>query len=286
MKERPIIFSGSMVRAILAGEKSQTRRVVKFRDREGKRVLLPLRRGGQGHGYLIDTPGDVSDGSPLGGYLDMVNRCRETGWKPWCPYGWKGDHLWVRESWQDVHPLQVADGRYSQEGRAGIPGPPPVDYQTIYRADGPYPRIHFDNQDGTRDGWPYRSVCPGEGCKLRHIHPEESYVGWTPSIHMPRWACRLVLEITDVRVQRLQDITREDIIAEGVRIPACETSGNPLIDISTPNGPGAFLTREQFIDPDALLRAHWAALWCAINGRASWDANPWVWALSFRRIDA
>ena len=108
---------------------------------------------------------------------------------------------------------------------------------------------------------------------------------WRPSIHMPRWASRITLEITDVRVHRLQDTTTDDIVAEGVRIPVCQDSGNPLIDISTPNGPGAFLpAHELFLDPDALLRAHWAALWCAINGRASWDGNPWIWALTFRRV--
>lgn len=244
MKEHPILLSAPMVRAILDGEKTQTRRVVKFRDRDGKRALLPLRLGGQGHGYLIDTGSDVSDGAPLGGFLDIINRCKEKGWAPWCPYGGRGDRLWVRETWAYFG----GDEYLYQRNPSSV----------AFRADA-----------GIVDG-----LDPIPGGR------------WRPSIHMPRWAARITLEITDVRVQRLQDISREDILAEGVRVPACHESGNALIDISTPNGPAAFLTRNQFRDPDALLRAHWAALWCAINGRASWDANPWVWALSFRRIGA
>jgi hypothetical protein len=102
---------------------------------------------------------------------------------------------------------------------------------------------------------------------------------------MPRWASRITLEVTGVRVERLQDITSEQILAEGVRIPTDAATGNALIDVSTPNGPGHFLKREQYGDADALLFAHWAALWVAINGIDSWHANPWVWVVEFKRAD-
>lgn len=249
MKERPILFGAAMVRAILAGEKTQTRRVVKFKDRDGKRALLPLRIGGQGHGYLIDTGSGVSDGAPLGGYLDIVNRCKEKGWSPWCPHGGRGDRLWVRENgWERPE-------RTQRQMRDGADTWAPY----YYDADG----IDENDADDFKR-W---------GFKRR------------PSIHMPRWASRITLGITNLRVHRLHDTSSDDIVAEGVRIPVCQESGNALIDISTSNGPGAFLhSREQYRDSDALLRAHWAALWCAINGRASWDANPWVWAITFQRV--
>lgn len=108
---------------------------------------------------------------------------------------------------------------------------------------------------------------------------------WTSPLFMRRRFSRITLEITGVRVERLQDITSDQILAEGVRIPVDATTGNMLIDISTPNGPSHFMKREQCGDADALLRAHWAALWIQINGIDSWNANPLVWVVEFKRID-
>ena len=169
MRERPILFSAPMVRAILAGTKTQTRRVCK-----GQRELSNV------HDFQIDR----------------------------CPYGQLGDRLWVRETWLR-HSVNV-----------------PNDY--LYRADHP--------DDGT--------IGPAHG-------------GWKPSIHMPRWASRITLEITDVRVERLQDISARDAWAEGI----------------TPS-------------PDVDPYHEYRDLWESINGPGSWDANPWVWAVSFKRIDA
>lgn len=251
MKELPIIFSGPMVRAILDGRKTQTRRIVK-----------PPRRWPEfSHCDPFAMPPAVWWWN---GKHDRVGVRKE------CPHGQPGDRLWVRETWQDVHPLQVAEGRYSQEGRAGIPGPPMVKYRTIYRADGEYPRIHFNHPDGSHvDDWPYRSVCTGEDCTRRHLHPAESYTGWMPSIHMPRWASRITLEVTGVRVERLQDITEDDARAEGI-----EQTARLVTDRD-----GTYWV----CDSDSDLVGGFGCLWDSLNAkRAPWESNPWVWVIEFR----
>lgn len=103
---------------------------------------------------------------------------------------------------------------------------------------------------------------------------------------MPRFRSRITLDVTGVRVERLQDITNEQILAEGVRIPCAADSGRRLIDVSTKYGPAHFLTSMRSASTDELLRAHWAALWVAINGLESWNANPLVWVIEFKRVEA
>jgi hypothetical protein len=94
-----------------------------------------------------------------------------------------------------------------------------------------------------------------------------------------------MLELIGVHMERLQDISPSDIIAEGIQIPVTPT-GEPLIDISTKHGPAHFLKRLEDATTDELLYAHWAALWAQLNGIESWDANPWVWVIKFRRAEA
>jgi hypothetical protein len=179
MKERPILFSGPMVRAILDGSKTQTRRTFKGTT-EHKGPYNPA-------------------------YMEAHQQA--SGWGSICPYGIPGDRLWVRETFaQDV---------------AGCPG------GISYRAD------HFDPK--------------GDG----PAHPMK----WRPSIFMPRISSRILLEITDVRVQRLQEISDEDARAEG------------------------------YDRSHAFPREWFALLWERINGTGSWDANPWVWAITFRRLE-
>lgn len=241
MRERPIIFSGAMVRAILDGRKTQTRRVVKPQPPTGHawHGFTAFSTKWSDEGKAVWALGD----SPL---LRDVHRVR-------CPYGHPGDRLWVREAWAEVHPLQVADGRQAQAGRAGIPGPPPVDYRVVYRADGEYPPIYCLGGEP----WPYRSLEPFERDGIQAFVDQ---LGWTPSIHMPRWASRITLQITGVRVERLQDISEADAQAEGV-IPAmaiCDDDG--------------VTHRDAFGD-----------LWESINGAGSWAANPWVWVIEFKQ---
>lgn len=226
MKERPILFSAPMVRAILDSQKTATRRICKHRRDWLTGCELAC----------CELAGEVNRG------------CYDNA-----AYGQPGDRLWVREA----HSLFQTHGQHRPDGKrwgpwGGLPTRTSPDGTQIA-----YYREGFDRCDGGP---------------------------WRPSIHMPRWASRITLEITGVRVERLHDITAPDILAEGIRIPADPVSGNALIDISTRHGPSHFLTREQYSDPNAVLRAHWAALWVQINGIDSWTANPWVWVIEFKRL--
>lgn len=179
MKERPILFSAPMVRAILDGTKTQTRRVIK--------------------GLALNWIAD--------GFCPEFIACAEN---KLCPYGQPGDHLWVRETFLGWY--NTDDGSFS--------------HAAAYRADG------YKLENGEK---------------------------WRPSIHMPRAASRITLEITGVRVERLQDISPEDCLAEGIR----GEHGNGRCDLTTA----------------------YADLWEQINGLGSWDANSWVWVVEFKRVE-
>ena len=211
MKERPILFSGPMVRALLDGSKTQTRRVLKVPHENplGKWEVLPW--GGP-------NGGRTRDGKTVP-YQNVIGHTR-TGEIIACPYGQPGDRLWVREA----HYLtDDGDTEYA-----------------VYAADDLATYQHLRSIDALPSDFP--ADVKAQHRRLR------------PSIHMPRWASRLTLEITSVRVERLQNISNEDARAEG------------------PAG-----------HPDGPLHA-FRSLWALINGPDSWAANPWVWAISFRRL--
>lgn len=218
MKERPIIFSAPMVRAILDGRKTQTRRAIRKQfaaDAEPAEVAATSPEGWQisGHsGLWWDDAGACID--------DAV--C--------CPYGQPGDRLWVRETWQHSNfPL----------------GPYDESCAVFYRAD------YMDDPHGP-DG-----EKSSEG-KYRH---------WKPSIHMPRSASRILLEITAVRVERLQDISESDACAEGARSADLVTG------------------RECILDPKSgSYRLHFSDLWEQINGAGTFVANPFVWVIEFKKV--
>lgn len=206
MTDRPILFSAPMVRAILDGRKTQTRRVVKSPWK--KREIVNLRSfyndNGNSWSGEFDDPHNwgipnVIDQDPLSVY-DMA-----------CKYGSRGDRLWVRETFGCL-------GRSPKDGA-------PSDSEkstTCYKATDRVP---------------------------------EHIIKWRPSIHMPRWASRITLEITNVRVERLQDISEADSIDEGV--PA---------------------------DSDAEPQDIYMSIWNELNGPASWFSNPWVWVIEFKRV--
>lgn len=202
IKERPILFSGPMVRAILNGRKTQTRRVVK--------------------------PQDYIEAWENGAVMT------KNGWIPELdnPYGQPGDRLWVREK----HKIWLPDG-----------GP---EWSCIYD-DG-------QSADGLATWDEGDQYLSPEDAGL-HVLPKR----WRPSIYMPRWASRITLEITGVRVERLNEISEDDARAEGM----------PTGQVH-PEMYDSLYSRDRFIET-----------WESINGPESWDENPWVWVVEFQRIE-
>ncbi|WP_039027481.1 hypothetical protein [Pseudomonas aeruginosa] len=209
MKERPILFSGPMVRAILEGRKTVTRRVVNPQP---------------------DFLGSMVDPNTPFKTLDAGLHARIT-----CPHGQPGDRLWVREAWAaDAQVDAIAPHDLSQ-------GEP------IW-----YPADLSVRQTGCS------MISKGRG---------------RPSIHMPRWASRILLEITAVRVERLQDISEEQAEAEGVERP------ENITNVEVWDG-----TERELFNAMNQPRARFRRLWSDINGSESWDANPWVWVVEFKQV--
>lgn len=225
-KERPILFSGEMVRAILEGRKTMTRRVVKPQPACGCHYEINGARNAALH--LADIGGDFRYVPPTP---------RSTDHRLLCPFGGIGDRLWVRERWG------VAESSFK-----------PYACTINYFAD---------NASKT---------VPGH-TGIQYVGKNLSFV-WRPSIHMPRWASRITLEITGVRVERLQDINREDARAEGIPEYLHELTGTA----STESAADLFRNRTTV--------ENFTHLWDSLNAKRSygWDANPWVWVVAFRRV--
>ncbi|AOV02439.1 hypothetical protein [Delftia tsuruhatensis] len=218
MQERPILFSGPMARALLAGTKTQTRRILKLK-----------------WGFDVE---ERDDGTlwPWAEHPD----CDDDVWMP-CPHGEPGDRLWVRESGA-MHPLAA-------------PEDPAQPWLFRHDVQATASLGHYWVQRTRAPGASYSAECSREQF-LRHASAKV-----VPSIHMPRWACRILLDIKAVRVERLQDISEADALAEGVP--------------HSLNLPGGRFARENF-----------EHLWWTINGDGSWDSNPWVWVVEFERAQA
>ncbi|HBQ5755661.1 TPA: hypothetical protein L7588_001432 [Klebsiella pneumoniae subsp. pneumoniae] len=201
MKERGMIFNGEMVRAILDGRKTQTRRIIKDctvgRDQISKFIQIEKK-------FIGCYPEDVPE---------LIREC--------CPYGVPGDRIWVREAFR-VH------------SRA-------TDVATlVYKAS-------------ERNSWTEQTHRVPVAVCNKPATPEK----WTPSLHIPRWASRILLEITGVRVERLRSMSQDDARAEGVI-----AASGPM---------------------EAGLAFH--ELWDSIYGEESWKANPWVWVIEFKRVE-
>jgi hypothetical protein len=229
MKERPIIFSDEMVRAILAGRKTQTRRVIRMRD-----------------GSLCDdTDIPANEGTRAPYVMDFSKtfpRWRQLD----CPYGAPGDRLWVKETWADA-----PNGM-------------------IYRAN-------FNLPDGF--GSEVVDLRTGKTIPLK----------WKSSRFMPKKLARLWLEIISVRVERLQEIKPQDMVAEGTGVPV-DPDGCALFTLQTKP---QLLSDYVETDPrqwtaDDYLRAYFGHLWDTINFKrgCGWDINPLVWVIQFRRLEA
>jgi hypothetical protein len=222
VKERPILFSAPMVRAILDGRKTVTRRAVKVQpevrmvDMIGPMLTFKNKRGGH---WLYPNAKQqiIAD----------------------CPYGTPGERLWVRETFMDLIGTGVE---------------------------------HRPTPDSPLQRYAYAADCPAGS------HADEARkdygLKWKPSIHMPRAACRILLEITDVRVERLQDISDEQAIAEGIE---------PFTDFQSSGHWRRYRDggTNSYVDNQVMS---YASLWSEINGAGSWEANPWVWVVEFKRV--
>lgn len=239
-----------MVRALLAGTKTQTRRVVKgvkhFHE-WGRAVGMVggAWRYGSPAGLGLSDRGDHWSVVLDEDHLRRMCTTEADGWGAGagCPYGQPSDRLWVRETWY-CDDYRVQRGPYLK--------PDDMDLAAA-RSDG---TLIYRASSGDR---PYEAEQPV----------------WRPSIHMPRWASRITLEVTGVRVERLQDISRDDAIAEGVR---------PLVGS---DGPNHWTVATDFGSLNAPTPQHcYELLWNWINGPESWDQNPWVWVVEFKRLEA
>jgi hypothetical protein len=196
MKERPILFSGPMVRALLAGTKTQTRRVVK--PILSEREWIEERNGGE---FWRCADGEPTCYNGVWETHEYAQQARIV-----LPYGQPGDRLWVRETFAPT----ALDGVYQYKASGGLIG-----------------------------------------------------TTWKPSIHMPKAASRITLEVTGVRVERLNDISHIDAINEGVStLPMRKPENRHL----------------------TMTQSSYANLWEHINGPGSWDANPWVWVVEFKKV--
>ncbi|PYB87144.1 hypothetical protein [Pseudomonas fulva] len=240
-KERPILFSAPMVRAILEGWKTVTRRPVKVQPR---------------------SKGDIGSyglGQPFIRHPDPTKR------NPECPYGRPGDRLWVRETWG------VISHDFDQQGNAidWEPDRPAKAVREMRFGRGYYSGHVVYAADG---------LCEWAGDEDGGGDPRSA---WKPSIHMPRVASRLLLEVTDVRVERLQDGEGETdfesrYVAEGIHRIHHGDGEHYYHPFKSEPGPG------NWADPfDA-----WRELWVSINGADSWNANPWVWVVEFKQVAA
>jgi len=210
MRERGMIFNADMVRAVLNGSKTQTRRIITPQPK------LTERSGFEWKGYLF---GAGSDDRETNRNFSHVK----------CPFGQLGDRLWVRETWS-------------------------TDFANYYPND----RVWYAADDNRR-----LDIEVVDG--VRGIYSPESDVHvpfrWRPSIHMPRWASRITLEITGVRVERLASVSNEDARAEGYPADRAADGGNS--------------------DPWLWFRD----LWDGIYPEQSFKVNPWVWVIEFRRVE-
>jgi len=234
LRERPILFSEAEVLATLAGRKTQLRRVVNPQPpADAEAVGANSCEGPEGPAW----------------FWWKGNRDERNFWPPTtggansihCPFGQPGDQMWLRETWALVHNWEE-DGIDDWEGAIPKDRPISPSAQVWHKAG------HLRSSDTVED----------RGFR------------WRPSIHMPRWASRLTLEITNIRVERVQEISEEDARAEGVlgESVECDVAADPPGQI-------AFVTR---------YRQPYMRLWDSINGVGSWVSDPWVWAITFKAV--
>lgn len=248
MKARPILFSAPMVKALIDGRKTQTRRVLNPQP-----SALPL-------------PPDMPDAlnTSFRAYVWNENKPAPVNLHLHCPYGSPGDLIWVRETFAITRDTldyetgsEAASWAWDQEmygdPRKYLKGEPRggIKSTVYFRADG-------------EDANP-SELYPCLGMNDKVLSKAE--INWKPSIFMPRWASRLTLRIVSVRVERLNKISEQDAIAEGIEVDSCGHAIRPDDDVNWGGAVGAF-----------------CELWESINGQGSWEKNPYVWCISFEVI--
>lgn len=244
MRERGILFSAPMVRALLNGTKTQTRRTVKL---PSDTTHVHVDPGGTIYGpgpYVIPT---LASG-------EGHERIR-------CPYGAPGDRLWVRERWQTAANLDGSNATQIAEKckDAGWSTP----WAPIRYGDGA-----TDNSDVVRD------FGGGEWGRKRQ------------GFFMPRWASRITLEVTSVRVERLNEISEDDAKAEGLSAITKDNGRTWKYGIPDRDGlPGSDDVGWDWPDWDVDPRRAYRTLWESINGPGSWELNPFVWVIDFKRVN-
>ncbi|GAB3233180.1 hypothetical protein GCM10027346_20960 [Hymenobacter seoulensis] len=224
-----------MVRALLAGTKTQTRRIMKPQPTDFVSELDQSRTG-----VPIVSCGPIREP----GLPDLFH-----GKEVKCPYGQPGDRLWVREGFRYVITnAGTCDARYDVQ----------------YAADDA-----FAGLGAMHPAWLENAVARNT---WKGIGTSLEFQGWKPSIHIPRKASRILLEIVSVRVERLQDISHEDAVAEGIE--------------QTEAWGGDWTWYQDYTDDSnqLLARDSYRSLWAKINGPESWKANPWVWVVEFKRV--
>ncbi|MCU6552076.1 hypothetical protein [Klebsiella pneumoniae] len=243
MKERGMIFNSEMVRAILDGRKTQTRRPIKWKQTRFTEI------------------GEREDGSKWPWSEDAEHAC--DFWHP-CPFGAVGDRIWVREAYR--FPASLDDVSPTGVGEMAV--------ATGYRK--PWAPTFYEFTGTFSDGWKGFETPPkvSDAGKLR------------PSIHMPRWASRILLEITSVRVERLNAISEEDAQSEGVHTEVWDQTvvarNYAAIDEFF-----QFWSEDMphYVEMNQLYRSSFRSLWESIYGAENWLANPWVWVIEFKRVE-
>ncbi|WP_239613688.1 hypothetical protein [Raoultella ornithinolytica] len=250
MKERGMIFNGEMVRALLDGRKTQTRRPIKWRQTRATEIA------------------EREDGSKWPWSEDEENVCDY--WHP-CPFGAVGDRIWVRETWailgnEDGCCIDWEEKLCKADERSAA---------RIYRAS-------CEQRPGNYGLW----SIPDDADWKPHTKDYQYEGAWRPSIHMPRWASRILLEITDVRVERLNAISEEDAQREGVHTEVWDQTvvarNYAAIDEFF-----QFWSEDMphYVEMNQLHQSSFRSLWESIYGEDSWKANPWVWVIEFKRCD-
>lgn len=228
MTERPILFSGPMVRAILSGQKTVTRRHIKPTKAHADGVALL----DHGKGWW-----------PYNAFGDFTSDNEGMEYPIACPYGVTGDRLWVRETFYAFGRWET---RYSEKKRRD-------EWHFVDMTLDTGRQYQFEAPIGQNISIPRETVCPS---------------WWKrPSIHMPRIASRILLEVTDVNAEHLQDISDEQCIAEGIGL----TDNAVGVKLSIPSG-------------ESMPRYVFKELWESLNGAGSWAANPLVWAVESKQV--